>query len=349
MPSPHRPSATPISPRKSAQPARSMKTKRNKDGASVAKAGAQDKVNSWLDHHKLVAQQSLQKLFKTPVASLMTWLVIAIALVLPCALYLTLENAQRLSADWDGGSAHMTLYLNDGVSDIEGQALTAQLAQRGDIETAEYISAQQALDEFKSLSGFTDVIDFLDDNPLPAVISVKPVLEGDDVSAQAALLKEELNGLDTVDQAQLDLQWVQRLYSVMALGQRGVWALVMMLSLAVLLVVSNTIRLAIESRREEIVVIKLVGGTDAFVRRPFLYTGLWYGFGGGVLAWFMIGITQIWLSGPINALAVSYGSSFSLDGLGFIGSLVLLGGSMGLGCLGAWIAVHRHLDDIEPT
>lgn len=348
----NKPSATPTRQSRQQAALRSRSAKgagSAKEGASVAKTGAQDKVNSWVDHHKLVAQQSLQKLLQAPVASLMTWLVIAIALALPAALYIFLENAQRLSADWDGGSAHMTLYLNEDLNEGQGIDLTSSLQLRGDIEQAEYISAATALQEFKAMSGFSDVLNYLDDNPLPAVISLRPVLEGVDVSKQADQLRLELEALPEVDQAQLDLQWVQRLYSLMELGQRAVLALVVMLSLAVLLVVSNTIRLAIESRRDEIVVVKLVGGTDAFVRRPFLYTGLWYGFGGGILAWLMIGITQLWLSGPVNTLAVSYGSSFSLNGLGFIGSLVLLLGAMGLGSIGAWVAVHRHLGDIEPT
>jgi cell division transport system permease protein len=154
--------------------------------------------------------------------------------------------------------------------------------------------------------------------------------------------------LPQIDQAVLDLEWVQRLYSMMALGKRLVIALAALLALGVLLVVGNTIRLAIESRRDEIVIVKLVGGTNAFVRRPFLYTGLWYGLGGGILAWLIIGFGLFWLSSPVAELAGLYRSQFELQGLGIGDSLMmwLCGGLLGLA--GAWLAVSRHLGAIEP-
>jgi len=147
---------------------------------------------------------------------------------------------------------------------------------------------------------------------------------------------------------QLDLIWVKRLFQFMELGQRLVWALAALLGLAVLLIIGNTIRLAIENRRDEIRVVKLVGGTDAFVRRPFLYTGIWFGLGGGIIAWILLNIGLFWLSGPVEQLINLYGSEFSLKGLSFSDSLLLILDGVILGWLGAWLAVARHLSSIEP-
>jgi len=157
-----------------------------------------------------------------------------------------------------------------------------------------------------------------------------------------------LSSLPEVEKAELDLQWVKRLYTMTQILQRAVWVLSGFLALAVLLVIGNTIRLAIESRRNEILVVKLVGGTDSFVRRPFLYTGMWYGLGGGLIAYILIEVTLWWLNSPIQRLAELYYSSFKLNGLGFLTFLFLLLLSMLLGWSGAWLAVHRHLGDIEP-
>jgi cell division transport system permease protein len=157
-----------------------------------------------------------------------------------------------------------------------------------------------------------------------------------------------LQQLPEVELAQMDLQWVQRLYSLLAVGQRVTLALALLLGLGVLLVTGNTIRLAIENRRDEILVIKLVGGTDAYVRRPFLYTGLWYGLGGSIVAGLLLSLVMLWLDGPVGLLAALYQSRFELHGLGFAGTLMLaLAGAL-LGLAGAWLAVARHLGAIVP-
>ena len=151
-----------------------------------------------------------------------------------------------------------------------------------------------------------------------------------------------------VAEALLDMEWLQRLNSLMHLSRRLVQIVGGLLVLGVLLILGNTIRLAIENRREEIVVVKLVGGSNAFVRRPFLYTGLWYGVGGGVLAGLLVSLALWFLQQPVADLAKLYGSDFRLRGLGIMGglNLVVLGGLLGLA--GAWLAVTRHLVHIQP-
>ncbi|WP_114417200.1 permease-like cell division protein FtsX [Marinospirillum perlucidum] len=313
-------------------------------GARISEVKTATRFRAWRRHHANMAVDSLQRLLRSPLASLMTWAVIAIAMSLPVALYIFLNNAQLVSSNWDG-NAQMSLYLEAGVNDARGQALMQELQMREDIAETRYLSKEQTLAEFREFSGFGEALNYLDGNPLPAVIVVRPSIQG--VEAQEQLVTE-LDQLPEVEEAQLDLAWVKRLFYIMELGQRLITALALLLGIAVLLVVGNTIRLAIENRRQEILVTKLIGATNAFVRRPFLYTGIWYGLGGGLLAWLLINLSLFWLKGPVSSLASAYASDFSLIGLGLRDSLLLLLSSTILGWLGAWIAVGRHLGKIEP-
>lgn len=314
-------------------------------GAQISKVNTSDRIKAWRRHHLSVAVDSLTRLLATPFGSLMTWAVIAIALSLPVGLYVFLNNAQLVSSNWDG-SAQISLYLKENVQESTGKNLTKTLQMDSEIAETHYLSREQTLAEFKEFSGFGEALNYLDDNPLPPVIIVRPAISG--IASQQALV-ERLQALPEVEEAQLDLAWVKRLYHIMELGQRTITALGLLLGLAVLLVVGNTIRLAIENRRQEIVVVKLIGATDAFVRRPFLYTGIWYGLGGGLLSWVLVNASLYWLDAPIRSLASAYASDFSLIGLSLQDSLLLLISSTLLGWLGAWIAVGRHLSKVEPN
>lgn len=313
-------------------------------GASVHKTLVTHRFASYRNHHKQVAAESFQKLMATPLPTLMTVMVIAIALALPAGLFVLLKNAQTLSRDWDG-TAQISLYLKSTTGEQAGRRLSDQLAARGDVARTQYISREQALEEFKALSGFGDLLHELNENPLPAVVVVYPAERN---LKAAEVLKVALDNLAEVDDAQLDAQWVQRLHAILDLGERVAWSLSLGLSLAVLLVVVNTIRLLIESRRDEIVIVKMVGATDAFVRRPFLYTGLWYGLIGGCIALLLTESVLVWVDSPVGKLSELYSSSFALKGLGFSATLVLVLGSALLGLLGAWVAVGKHLRSIEP-
>lgn len=315
-------------------------------------AGAVQSRQSWREHwqayrrhHQLVAKESLQRLLATPVASFLTCLLIAIALTLPSGLSLALGNIKLLSRDWEG-AAQITLYLAPSMTLQKGQALSQSLTDRSDIEKAEYISKESALKEFAEVSGFGDTLKGLSSNPLPAVIVVRPV---DQQNAEAIeRLRQELDDLIFVEQAQLDLAWVQRLAAMMRLAEQVVFILALLLSLGVLLVIGNTIRLLIENRKEEILVIKLVGATDAFVRRPFLYAGFWFGLGGGLLASLILTLTFVWLNEAVVVLADLYDSQYRLLGLAWFDVLGLWLTGACLGLLGAWLAVGRHLYQIRP-
>ena len=316
-----------------------------REGASQSRARLRDRYRAWVRHHRLSAADSLYRVLENPTASALTWLVIGIALALPIGLNLVLDSARELSASLDS-PAQLSLFLQDEVGQEQARQLEMAIVERDDVSAALFVSREQALDEFRALSGFADVLDSLEQNPLPNVILVDPVpgIDGD----AARRLQAQLQTYPEVAQAVLDLQWLQRLNSLMELGRRAVLAVGGMLDLGVVLILGNTIRLAIENRREEIVVVKLVGGSNAFVRRPFLYTGLWYGVGGGACAALLVVVALWFLQQPVGDLAALYQSNFSLRGPGLMGSLnvVLLGGALGLS--GAWLAVSRHLGEIQP-
>lgn len=316
-------------------------------GAVSSKAGAGDRLRAWRTHNLLVARESLLRLVRAPLGSVMTWLVIGIALALPAGLYVLLGNVQQLSRGWDG-APQISLFLHQHVADDEGRNLARRLGADREIAAVEYLSRDDALAEFRELSGFGDVLQQLDSNPLPAVILVRPRQTQVMDAKQTEALRARLAAMPEIEVAQLDLEWVQRLYAMMELGRRVVASLALLLAVGVLLVIGNTIRLAIESRRDEIVVVKLVGGTDAFVRRPFLYTGVWYGLGGGIVATVIVAIGLMALREPVAQLAGLYNSQYRLIGLSFGDMVDLWLVSALLGWLGAWLAVARHLGEIEP-
>jgi cell division transport system permease protein len=295
-------------------------------------------------HHRLSAADSLYRVLDKPLSSVLTWLVIGIALALPVGLNVALDNVDHLSSAWDS-PAQISLFLREDLEADRARQFQQALAAREDIAGARYVSREEALAEFSELSGFADVLASLDENPLPDLVLVTPAGQGGEA---ASALREELQATPEVAQAVLDMEWLQRLNSLMELSRRLVLAVGGLLVLGVVLILGNTIRLAIESRREEIVIVKLVGGSNAFVRRPFLYTGLWYGVGGGVFAATLVALSLWFLSAPVDQLAALYQSGFQLSGLGIMGALnlVILGGLLGL--TGAWLAVARHLVEIEP-
>lgn len=313
-------------------------------GASSQAVTFKEKADSYLQNHRYVAKDSLRRLWLHPIASLMTLAVIAIALALPSGFYLLLKNAQSVTKNWDG-KAQISLFLADATEEKQGIQLSKTLLEKLEIEKTEFISRQQALKEFEAVSGLSDVMSGLSDNPLPAVITVYPASSAPE---SIEVLRNQLAEIPEVELAQLDSQWVRRLHSILKLGQRIVWALGIGLVLAVMLVVVNTIGLAIENRKEEIIVTKLVGATDGFVRRPFLYTGFWYGLFGGMLALMMVESVLMWLNSPVNDLAQLYNAHFKLSGLGLINSVGLLLLAASIGLMGAWVAVGRHLREIEP-
>ena len=304
-------------------------------------------LSSYFLRHLQVFFYSLGQLSRAPVSTLMTCMVIGIALALPAGLHTLLKNAQQLSGGWES-TAQISVFLNNNIRAPQAKNLKSDIQKWPDVISVHYISREQALKEFQSLSGFGDALKALNTNPLPSVLIVKPILSTGKNEQTTQNLLNKLRNLKQTDKAQLDMQWVRRLYAIMNIVERGVLILGLLLALAVLLVVGNTIRLAIQNRRKEIVVMKLIGGTDAFIRRPFLYTGFWYGLFGGIIAWLLVSFTLLSISRPIEKLTTLYQNQFELNNMSFLTVFILLGSSILLGLAGSWFAVGRHLREIEP-
>jgi cell division transport system permease protein len=316
-------------------------------GASGQKIKFADRWRGYKSHHRDTIRISLLKMMREPVQTLMTVAVIAIALALPTALYLMVENIQRMGSKFES-SAQITIYVQKGAKPEAIEKLQDKLENLAAVDSVSYISAEQALLEFKALSGFGSALRYLEDNPLPAVFLVQPIVSEPIDLAQTKSLIASIADLPGVEDVQIDMQWLQRLHSLTEVGHKVVLALGATLGLGVLLVIGNTIRLAIQSRRDEIIVVKLVGGTNAYVRRPFLYNGVLLGLFGALTASIMLYGSVVWISSSIANLADLYQSQYRLAGLGFLRFLMLmcLGGLFGLA--GAWMAVSKHLKDIEP-
>ena len=313
-------------------------------GATTAVVSRIERLRAWMLHHRLVAVGSIRDLLQNPLASMMNWLMIGIALALPSILYMLLVNASELSGNW-GGEPRVSIYLVEGVQRDAARKLTQQLASQAEVASSRFISRERSLRDFKQDSDFGDLLASLDHNPLPDAIEVTPLTRN---PAELATLTERWRELDLVESVSVNLTWLERLFAILEFSERLVTALALVLGVGVVLVMGNTVRLAILNRRQEIEIVKLVGGTDAFVRRPFLYLGFWYGLGGALMAMLLTQLSILALAGPVANLAGSYGSSFTLTGPGFTGSLIILATGVLLGMTGAILAVSRHLGEVEP-
>ncbi len=302
-------------------------------------------VGNYLERHLQVLIHTLGQLNRAPLSALITATVIGIALALPAGLYVLVDHARQLGGHWQE-TTRISLFLKQGVDNAQGEMLADKLAGGEGVVSTEYISPQQALAEFREFSGFGDVLDGLESNPLPGVVVVQP----DPAYRPEAIqrLLGQLRTLQEVDVAQLDMEWVKRLHSIVDIIQRGVVTLAVLLALAVLLIIGNTIRLDIENRREEIVITRLIGATDGFIRRPFLYTGFWYGLAGALIALVLVNVSLALLQQPVSRLAGLYGSDFRLGFTSLEMVLLLLLAGVVLGLLGALLAVSRHLRAVEP-
>jgi len=275
----------------------------------------------------------------------MTVAVIGISLTLPSALYVLSENLRAMAGSWDQTAA-ISIFLHLDVDDQKAAALADQLRNWEEIARIQLITRDQALAEFRDLGGFEDALDKITKNPLPNVLAVYP--EHEQASPERLeILQERLLNLPEVDFARMDTLWLQRLQAILDLIEVVALLLGGLLGIGVLLIVGNTIRLEILNRHVEIEIMELVGATAAFIRRPFLYTGLWYGLLGGVTAWLLVTAAILILQGSVSRLASLYHSEFRLVGLGFGDTLKLFGISILLSLTGSWLAVNHHLHETE--
>jgi cell division transport system permease protein len=303
-------------------------------------------MKQWLERHTQTLVGSLGRLWTQPFATLLTILVIGIALALPACLHVLVQNVRAASGGW-GNALDISVYMKTDATLEQAKQARQRIQQRRDVEEVTLVEADAALAEFRKSSGFGEALDALKDNPLPHALVVRPAEEFRD-PATVDGLTAELRKIDGVDIVQLDTAWVSRFNAILDVVRRVVLLAAGLFALGILVIVGNTIRLDIENRRDEIEVTKLVGGSDGFVRRPFLYNGVWYGLGGGLVAWLTVTVVIALLGEPVQRIAGLYGSSFQLHGLGLEGSAVLLAGGVVLGWLGSFIAATKEIRGIEP-
>jgi cell division transport system permease protein len=304
-------------------------------------------VKAWAIRHMQTLVGSLGRLMQQQLATVLTILVIGVALALPACVHLLVANAQAASGNWSR-AVDLTVFLKRPTSPEEAQRVAERIRQRRDVAEVELILADAALKEFRRESGFGSAIDALNQNPLPHTLVVRPTAAYT-TEASITSLAADIRTLPSVDLVQLDTAWVSRLNAILDALRRSLLLAAAVLGIGVMVIVGNTIRLDIQNRRDEIEVAKLVGASDAFVRRPFLYNGVWYGLGGALIAWVIAFVTVAALRQPINRIAVLYGSDFQPTALDAQASGLLLLAGVFLGWLGSYVAATRHLRRIEPT
>jgi cell division transport system permease protein len=289
---------------------------------------------------------SLGRLARSPLSTALTLLVIALALALPTSLRLFVTNAQLATGNF-ANAVDLSVYLKTDVPLAKAQQLAQAAGQRADVAAVTVIAADKGLEDFRTYSGFGEALEALKENPLPHVLHVR--LKADDSSASALeSLRRYFSAWPEVDLVQVDSEWVMRFNAILEVLRLLLLIAAALLGLGVLAVIGNTIRLEIQGRRAEIEVTKLVGGSNSFVRRPFLYTGVLYGLGGALLAWGIVAIAVAVLGDSVATLARLYGSRYTLRGPSRDDIGILLGAGAVLGWLGAWISAARHLRSIEP-
>ncbi len=305
-----------------------------------------NKISSYLLHHLQSLLFSLGKIYAAPTTTIMTVAVIGITLSLPGGFYLFVKNIDAISGDFRS-SSQISLYLDLKLDEQRARAVEQEIGALPEVLSTRFISRDVSLEEFRQQSGFGKSIDTLSSNPLPHTIIVEPREQADTFAARNLL--NRLQSMPEVEIAKLDTEWLERLYTILEIARRAVAIITLLFACAVLLIIGNTIRLDIQNRYQEIIVTKLIGATDAFIRRPFLYGGVWYGLLGGILSWLIVEIGYLAISGPLERLNLLYQSGFSLITFSVLDFIILITSSTLLGLAGSWIAVARHLNQIEPS
>jgi cell division transport system permease protein len=316
-----------------------------RQGASGLKVSILERWTSHLAHHRATFFSSISRMSGEPIQTFLSILVIAIVIILPSGLLVALNNAEQFSGNIES-SSQITIFVQKSADEALVEEILEELNKVSGIQELTVISAQEALDEFKAYSGFGSALQFLDQNPLPVTILVQPTMSDSlDASQQLSSVIEDFDGVDSV---QVDMLWMERLKKLLEISKKLVLAISLTLVIGGIIVIGNTIRLSIQSRREEIIVTKLVGGTDAYIRRPFLYSGLLLGFFGAFLSVFLLIIGIIWIDRSIAPLLELYQSNFEFQGIDFIKIIWIFGAGMSTGLLGSWLAVLQNLRSIEP-
>ena len=298
----------------------------------------------WLLQHQSAAVSSWKKLQERPFSTFMTWLLVALSLALPASLLLTLHNLNSVTSHFER-PPQFSLLLTEQMDLDDAMHLQQTITNWPEVARVKLIPRDEALSQFIALTGLNPLLESLPRNPLPHTLLVslhKTVPEKD-----STLLAKRLESNDGVAQVVLDTLWMIRLEEGLRTASRWVLAVGAMMMLTTVLALGNTLRLTVVARGDEILVVRLIGGSSAFARRPFLYTGLWYGLGGGALGAVILSLFCAWLAGPVNALFILYESQQRLQWPGIYYPLALLAVAVVLGWIASWVACERHFRQLD--
>ncbi|WED42431.1 permease-like cell division protein FtsX [Legionella cardiaca] len=303
-------------------------------------------IRSLASYHLQAASSSLNLLCRKPLPTMMTVIVIAITLTLPALFWVFSDNLEKISKNWQKGG-HISLYLKPSLSSAEERVVLEHVQTTEGVGKATLKSPAEGLAELQQQEGMHDIMRYLPENPLPAVIEVVPALA---VSQpfQVEQLFTRLQTMPQVEQAKLDMEWITRLHAILGFANKAAHAVMALLASAVVLIIGNTLRLAIHNRHEEIQVLKLIGATDPFIARPFLYSGIWYSLAGAILAVLFVNIFMLSFAVAIKQLASAYQMNYPIMGLSVKQAYLLVLTATILGWLGARLSVNRQLASIEP-
>jgi cell division transport system permease protein len=299
-------------------------------------------LRAWARRHAFSLLSSLGSLTRQPIASSMTVIVLGVALTLPTALHVTLDNIERISDNWERLDT-LSVFLKPDTGADDAMRLASRYGSWQEISAVDPVSPDAGLAELSGQLDMGDLAEQIENNPLPWVLEITPASD-----TSVATLVNRLERESEVDLVVVDLQWLERLDALVDLIGQLVVLLALLFAVGVAFIIANTIRMDIQNRREEIEVMALVGATAGFIRRPFLYTGLWYGLLGGSLAWILVRTGLFALSGPITRLSGTYHTDFQLHAPTPEITLLLILGSGLFGVLGSWLVVGQHLRRINP-
>jgi cell division transport system permease protein len=320
--------------------------KSRQSGAQNTNVPVSQKIVMHLVSHLRQALAAIGDLIRTPVATAMTVAVLGLSITLPTTLYILVKNFDKVRADTQQ-AAEISVFIRQDVSVADIEQLQRRLSTWPEIDEVAYVSATQALEEFRQHSGFGDALGYLDNNPLPDVMLIYPAEKHSSPTAAKVLLDKLLQEHE-IELGKLDIEWLKRLHAILAAANELVTMIALLLFVSVVLIVGNTIRLDIFNKRNEILVMKLVGATDSFIQRPFLYTGMWYGILGAVMAWITVALLLWWMDNSIAEILSLYRQEFDLQGLDMGAMFSMLFLSVAMGLLGSAISVKRYVAQIEP-
>lgn len=305
-----------------------------------------EKLRPWVACHLQAALYSFNALYLKPLATLTIIVIIGIVLTLPSLFWVFTDNLKQLPIDWQEGG-HISLYLKKTLPTEEQRVLLDRVIKQRGVEKAELITPAEGLLQLQNQDGMQDILRYLTENPLPAVIDVSPDKTITN-SQELNKLFYQLKSLEKVDEAKLDKEWIVRLHAILLFVTLLLRSIAVLLLLAVVLIIGNILRIAIYKRHEEIKVLKLIGANDSFITRPFLYAGIWYGLMGAVFAILLATVFMVWISAALERLAQVYHLHYSLTGLSVEQAYTIMLSAVFLSWISAKISVRMQLASIEP-